>query len=64
MDYREQNIQDQLNRNGIILALLESTDRECPVCREKSLRILGEGYDNRTNYICSNKKCNCPSSLA
>ena len=64
MDLRELNIKRQHDKLGIDLASLKSTDRECPVCREKSLRILGEGYDNRTNYICSNKKCNCLSSLA
>ena len=64
MDYRQRNIKQQHDALGINLASLKSSDRECPVCRERSLRILGEGYDNRTNFICSNKKCNCPSSLA
>jgi len=64
MDYRQQNIQDQLDRDGIVLASLESTDHKCVVCSERSLRILGKGFDNRTNYICTNKFCNCQNSLA
>jgi len=64
MDYRQQNIQDQLDRDGIVIASLESADRKCVVCTERSLRILGEGFDNRTNYICTNKFCNCQFSLA
>ena len=64
MDYRQQNINTKLERDGIVIASLESTDRECPICRKKSLRIIGEGFDNRTNYICTNKHCNCRNSLA
>jgi hypothetical protein len=64
MDYRQRNIQDQLDRNGIVIASLQVADRKCVVCSEKSLRILGEGADNRTKYICSNKLCNCQFSLA
>ena len=45
---REKNIQDQLDKRGIVLASLKSTDRKCIVCWETSLRILGEGYDSRT----------------
>ena len=64
MDLRELNIKRQHDELGIVLASLESSDRECPICRKKSLRILGEGFDNRTNYICTNKHCNCRNSLA
>ena len=61
---REKNIQDQLDKRGIVLASLKSADRKCVVCWETSLRILGEGYDSRTQYICTNKNCNCEFSLA
>ena len=64
MDYRQRNIQDQLDRDGIVIASLQVADRKCVVCAERSLRILGEGADNRTKYICSNKFCNCQYSLA
>ena len=64
MDYRQKNIHDQLDRNGIVIASLQVADRKCVVCAERSLRILGEGADNRTKYICSNKLCNCQFSLA
>ena len=64
MNYREKNIQRQLDQDGIVLALLQVADRKCVVCSEKSLRILGEGVDSRTKYICTNKFCNCQFSLA
>ena len=64
MDYRQRHIQDQLDRDGIVIASLQVADRKCVGCSEKSLRILGEGFDKRTKYICSNKFCNCQFSLA
>ena len=44
--------------------LLKKSDRKCVVCAEKTLLIIGEGYDNRTKYVCGNKICNCQYSLA
>ena len=64
MDYRQKNIKRQHDEDGIIIASLQVADRKCVVCAERSLRILGEGADNLTKYICSNKFCNCQFSLA
>ena len=64
MDYRQRNIKRQHDELGINIASLESSDHKCVVCAERSLRILGEGFDKRTKYICSNKFCNCQFSLA
>ena len=64
MDYRQQNINAQLERDGITLALLKVADKKCVVCAEKALRIIGDGFDGRTNYICTNNICNCRFSLA
>ena len=64
MDYRQKNIKRQHDEDGIIIASLQVADRKCVVCAERSLRILGEGADNRTKYICTNKFCNCQFSLA
>ena len=64
MDYRRENIVRQLNEQGIVIASLKVSGKECVVCREKSLRVLGEGYENRTKYICTNEFCNCQFSLA
>jgi len=64
MDYRQKNINDQLDRDGIVIASLKVADKKCVVCAENSLRILGNGFDGRTKYICTNKICNCRFSLA
>ena len=64
MDYRQQNINAQLERDGIVIASLKVADKKCVVCAEKALRIIGDGFDGRTNYICTNKICNCQYSLA
>ena len=64
MDYRQQNINTQLERDGIVIASLKVADKKCVVCAEKALRIIGDGFDGRTNYICTNKVCNCRFSLA
>jgi len=64
MDYRQRNIQNQLDRDGIDIASLDKTTRKCVICGELSLRILGEGGNNSTRYICTNKICNCRYSLA
>ena len=64
MDYRRKNIVRQLNEQGIVIESLKVSEKECVVCREKSLRVLGEGYDYRTKYICTNVFCNCQFSLA
>jgi hypothetical protein len=64
MDYRERNINAQLERDGIVIASLKISDRKCVVCAKKTLRIIGDGCGGRTNYICSNKICNCRFSLA
>ena len=64
MDYRQKNINDQLERDGIVIALLKVTNKKCVVCAEKTLRIIGDGFDGRTNYICTNNICNCRFSLA
>ena len=64
MDYREQNIEDNLQRQGIVIATLKKVEKDCVVCPQKTLGVVGKGYDNRTNYVCLNKKCNCQFSLA
>jgi len=64
MDYRQRNIQDQLDRDGIVLASLDKATIDCVKCGEDTLLILGEGGHGRTRYICSNKICNCRFSLA
>jgi predicted RNA-binding protein YlxR (DUF448 family) len=53
-----------LERDGIVIASLKISDRKCVVCAKKTLRIIGDGCGGRTNYICSNKICNCRFSLA
>ncbi len=64
MDYRQLNIADSLYRNNIDISALEQSGRKCVVCAENTLLIIGEGYDNKTKYVCSNKICNCQYSLA
>ena len=64
MDYRQQTIANRLYNDGIDMAKLKGSERECVVCGERTLLILDEVYDNRTKYICSNKICNCQYSLA
>ena len=64
MYYIEQNIEYNLQRQGIIIATLKKVEKDCVVCPQKTLGGVGKGYDNRTNYVCLNKKCNCQFSLA
>jgi hypothetical protein len=64
MDYRQQTIADSLYRNNIDISKLKQSGRKCVVCAENTLLIIGEGYDNKTKYVCSNKICNCQYSLA
>jgi hypothetical protein len=64
MDYRQQTIADNLYRNNIDISTLKQSGRKCVVCAENTLLIIGEGYDNKTKYVCSNKICNCQYSLA
>lgn len=64
MDYRQQTIADSLYRNNIDIGTLKQSGRKCVVCAENTLLIIGEGYDNRTKYVCGNKICNCQYSLA
>ena len=64
MDYREQNTEDNLQRQGIVVATLKKVEKDCVVCPKRTLGVVGKGFDNRTNYVCLNKKCNCQFSLA
>jgi hypothetical protein len=68
MNYREENINRQLVKQGINLATLKKADIPCVICQQFTLLRNGqsEAVDGGINYkyICSDRFCNCQYSLA